>query len=107
MNTMPWKTKAPAANPMADPLQGKIDMLGKVKAELGPLKKLEKKLVDELGAALGAGDHNGTKCTLHVSESEAGERFDAKAFQEMHPDIAAMFMVPKDPVKTLTIKALV
>ena len=113
MTALPWKKSAiappprVAAAPAVDPVKAKIDRLGFVKAQLAPLKKEEKALVEELGKTFGAGDHNGTKCVLHVAESEAGERFDSKAFQAAHPDLAKQFMVPTEPGKTLTIKALV
>lgn len=104
---MPWKKTGVTAQP--DPsikfMRDKIDRLGKVKADLAPLTKEEKALAEEIKEKCGAGDHKGTKCLAHITVTP-GERFDAKAFQADHPELAAKYMVPSEVTK-LEIKPLV
>jgi hypothetical protein len=104
---MPWKNKPAGAAPVAqvDPIKAKIDRLAVVKAALAPLKKEEEKLADEIKDRYpDAGDYAGTKCLARITVTP-GERFDSKAFQADHPQLAAKYMKPTETVK-LEIKPL-
>jgi hypothetical protein len=88
----PWKKITPAQAGV----DREIDELAAIKAQLSPLNKAEKKLVEAMRERYQTdGLYAGTNVML-VRSTTSPNTFDKDAFEADHPELYASYLRPKD-----------